>query len=218
LNNSFFFHPFSQLSQLSAFLASRSHPPIDPPLGGAGTAGTAEAAEAAENFFNEVNFNIIEWPAFHQFDDKDDRDLAIMPRDETPSPPPPYSERASMPPPLYAAAASQRPPEVIELSDKATEQPPEHYFPNPPPSALYNSFNELFVFLQTFHRKNGLALRTERSSNPQVINRERVLTYRALICDRASSQASSSTGIQRSSTQRMGYPYKITASATRRAN
>jgi hypothetical protein len=203
-------------------------------LGGADTAETAEEARAAEaaaaeeNPFNEVNFNVIKWPSFHQFNDEDDRDLAIMPRDETPSPPPPYSERASMPPPSYATEASQRPPKVIELSNKATEvielsdeaieQPPEHHFPVPPPSALYNSFNKLFMFLQTFHRGNGLALRTKRSSNPQVINGERVLTYRALICNRAGSQASSSTGLRRSSTQRMGYPYKITASATKQAN
>jgi hypothetical protein len=28
-------------------------------------AGAVEAAEVAENFFNKVDFNIIEWPAFH---------------------------------------------------------------------------------------------------------------------------------------------------------
>lgn len=136
---------------------------IDSLLGGADTAeaaeeaGAGEAALADENPFNEVNFDIIEWPSMIEFADEDDRDLAMMPRDNTPLPPPPYSERALMPPPSYATVAPQRPPEVIELSNEATEvielsdealeQPPEHHFPIPLLLALYNSFNKLFVFL-----------------------------------------------------------------------
>ncbi|PKK54016.1 hypothetical protein CI102_1216 [Trichoderma harzianum] len=91
--------------------------------------------------------------------------------------------------------------EIAEAAEAAeTAAAPEYYFEVPPPSALYDSYEDLLAFLQAFHREEGAALRTERSSNPQIINGERVLTYRALVCDCAGSHTSKSAGIRRSST------------------
>lgn len=104
--------------------------------------------------------------------------------------------------------------EVIETAESA----PAPQFPALPPSAMYNSFNDLMDFLQAFHRENGAAIRIKRSSNPREINGETIPTYYALLCDRAGSQTSTSVGIRRSSTQRVDCPYKITASATKRTN
>lgn len=207
--------------------------PLDPPLSsellhGAGLDEIRtffpSDAPAAEVDFDVDEFDDLEWPQLHEFDD----DMVLpRPRDEIEeSPPPPYTERPSQPP-AYATAALPRVEEITEASPQAeeitevspqAEEAAEHQFPVPPPSALYDSFDELLAFLQTFHRDNGAALRTERSSNPQTINGERVLTYRALVCDRAGSQASRSTGIRRSSTQQTGCLYKITATAKKSAN
>ncbi|QYT04144.1 MULE domain-containing protein [Trichoderma simmonsii] len=84
------------------------------PSASAAASKAAEAEEFNENNLNNNNFNALEWPSVHQFPnkdfnalewpsvhqftDEDDRDLAIMPREETPSPPPPYTKRASIPP------------------------------------------------------------------------------------------------------------------------
>jgi hypothetical protein len=108
-------------------------------------------------------------------------------------------------------------PQVEETAETA-ESASEPVIPSPPPSELYDTFDDLIDFLQTFHRESGAALRTDRSSNPQIINGERVLTYRALVCDRAGSQSSRSTRIRRSSTQQTGCLYKITATANKSAN
>lgn len=46
-----------------------------------------------------------------------------------------------------------------------------------PPSAMYDSFEELLTFLQVSHRDGWADLCTERSSNPQIITGNKFLTY-----------------------------------------
>ncbi|EAQ87040.1 hypothetical protein CHGG_08293 [Chaetomium globosum CBS 148.51] len=53
--------------------------------------------------------------------------------------------------------------EVIETAELA----PEPVIPSPPLSGLYDSFDELLAFLQTFHRDNGAAIRILKSANPR---------------------------------------------------
>lgn len=106
---------------------------------------------------------------------------------------------------------SQGPQEVEEVN-KVAEIPP------PPPSAVYDSFDDLMAFLQGFHRENGAAVRKLKSASPREINGVKTPTYVILVCDRAGSIASTSTGIRKSSTQRTECPFKITATATKRSN
>ncbi|EAQ84339.1 hypothetical protein CHGG_08353 [Chaetomium globosum CBS 148.51] len=104
-------------------------------------------------------------------------------------------------PPLMALSGVE---EVIETAESA----PEPVIPSPPPSGLYDSFDELLAFLQTFHRDNGAAIKILKSANPREVYGERKYTYYVLACDRAGSQTSTSTGIRRSSTQRLDCPFK----------
>ncbi|KAK1246768.1 hypothetical protein MKX08_000570 [Trichoderma sp. CBMAI-0020] len=100
----------------------------------------------------------------------------------------------------------------IEEVNRVAEIPP------PPPSAVYDSFDDLMAFLQGFHRENGAAVRKLKSASPREINGVKTPTYVILVCDQAGSIASTSTGIRKSSTQRTECPFKITATATKRSN
>ncbi|RFU71828.1 transposase [Trichoderma arundinaceum] len=135
----------ASLDEIRAFFPSDAPAPAEAP--------------AAEVDFDDDEFDDLEWPQLHEFDD----DMVLpRPRDEIEeSPPPPYTERPSQPP-AYATAALPRVEEITEASPQA-EEAAEHQFPVPPPSALYDSFDELLAFLQTFHRDNGAAIRTGRS-------------------------------------------------------
>lgn len=106
------------------------------------------------------------------------------------------------------------------MSDSAEslEQPEYSEIPPPPPSALYSSFEDLFSFLQTFHRKNGAALVKKSSSAKREVNGVMINTYVALVCDRGAARASAATGQRKSSTQKVNCPFSITATATKKSN
>ncbi|PKK41296.1 hypothetical protein CI102_14145 [Trichoderma harzianum] len=180
--------------------------PLNPPL-------PSELSQGAG--LNEIStFFPSSDPQVYEFHDEG---VTIQTRDDIEYPPPPlYTKRASQPP-VYAPGASQQAEDIAEASQQAEEIIDAQYNAVPP-SAIYDSFKDLFSFLQTFHRHNGTALRTKKSANPQVINSTKVQTYRTLVCNRTGTQASRSTRIRRSSTQQTGYLYKITATAKKSAN
>ena len=86
-------------------------------------------------------------------------------------------------PPLPPLMASSGVEEVIETAELA----PEPVIPSPPLSGLYDSFDELLAFLQTFHRDNGAAIRILKSAIPREVYAKKKYTYYVLACDRAGS-------------------------------
>jgi hypothetical protein len=84
--------------------------------------------------------------------------------------------------------------------------------PPPPPSNLFDSFDELMDFLQGFYRENGAAL-VRRSNGPKrkILGKE-LITHRSLGCDRGGViQPSVSRGIRNKPSIKLGCPVRIQA-------
>ncbi|KAG5963732.1 hypothetical protein E4U57_005934 [Claviceps arundinis] len=87
-----------------------------------------------------------------------------------------------------------------------------------PPSVLYDSFDELYNFVQAWARSNGVAFVKKRGSNFREIDGTRIATRRLLLCDRGPARPSTSRGLRQTPTQRADCPIRITASVTMRNN
>ena len=94
-------------------------------------------------------------------------------------------------------------PEAVEPqgtpTDLADPDNPEDNFPMQkipllPPSPQFDSFDDLYDFLQTFHRDNGAALIKALSSRKR--GQERPTNY-VFVCDRGQQRASTSHGLPR---------------------
>lgn len=90
--------------------------------------------------------------------------------------------------------------------------------PLPPPPQLYNSFNDLFNSLQAYYRNNGAAIVKKSPGNKAKVNGKLIPTYYSIVCDRGARRASQSSGVQKASTGKVNCPFKITASASKKAN
>ena len=101
--------------------------------------------------------------------------------------------------------------EPMPVRDDALPITTDNVIPLPPTSAMYDSYNELYTFLQQFHRRNGAALAVRRSGSPQMVNGKMTYCYITLGCDRGEKRASRSVGVRKSSTQRLDCPVTIVA-------
>lgn len=82
-----------------------------------------------------------------------------------------------------------------------------------PPSADYESFGELYGFLQASHRNNGAALGRRSRREKTVVNGRAQLTAYVLICGRLlRSRPPWSVGMRKASAQKTSSPVKVTAS------
>lgn len=95
---------------------------------------------------------------------------------------------------------------------EVTEVPPL------PPSVLYDSFDDLFNFLQAWARSNGVGFVKKAASNRREINGTKIPTYWLLLCDRGPARPSESRGHRQTSTQKVDCPVQISASATQKNN
>ncbi|KAG6111801.1 hypothetical protein E4U14_002279 [Claviceps sp. LM454 group G7] len=87
-----------------------------------------------------------------------------------------------------------------------------------PPSVLYDSFDDLYNFLQGWARSNGVAFVKKSASNPREINGTIIATHRLLLCDRGSGRPSTGRGLRRIPSQKEDCPIRITASVTMKNN
>ncbi|KAG6232689.1 hypothetical protein E4U26_004366 [Claviceps purpurea] len=87
-----------------------------------------------------------------------------------------------------------------------------------PPSELYDSFDDLFNFLQAWAQSNGVYFVKKSSSNPRVINGKKIAAHRLVLCDRGPGRPSTGRGLRRIPSQKAGCPVRITASVTMRNN
>ncbi|KAG5954640.1 hypothetical protein E4U56_007743, partial [Claviceps arundinis] len=87
-----------------------------------------------------------------------------------------------------------------------------------PPSVLYDSFDDLYNFVQAWARSNGVAFVKKSASNPREINGTIIATHRLLLCDRGPGRPSASRGLRRIPSQKEDCPIRITASVTMKNN
>lgn len=90
--------------------------------------------------------------------------------------------------------------------------------PPPPPAQEYDSFDELFNSLQSYYRNNGAAIIKKSPGNKVNVNGTVIPTYYSIVCDRGASRASQSSGLRKSTTGKVNCPFKLTASASKKAN
>lgn len=90
--------------------------------------------------------------------------------------------------------------------------------PLPPPAQEYDSFDELFISLQAYYRNNGAAIIKKSPGNKANVNGTVIPTYYSIVCDRGASRASQSSGTRKATTSKVNCPFKITASASKKAN
>jgi hypothetical protein len=94
------------------------------------------------------------------------------------------------------------------------ENEPE--IPDPPPSPTFESFDELFMFLQDFYGRNGGALVKHRCGPKRKINGAMIYTHRTLVCDRFGMRPSESARMRRTATQKTNCQFKITAKTSQK--
>lgn len=99
---------------------------------------------------------------------------------------------------------------VESNSDHSLQEPKE--IPPPPPSRQFETFEELFTFLQEFYRDNGAALVKKNTAKKRGRDGVLRLKYVKLACDRQKSHPSKSTGLrQRKSSKKPDCPFTIVA-------
>ncbi|KAG6044117.1 hypothetical protein E4U39_003696 [Claviceps sp. Clav50 group G5] len=106
----------------------------------------------------------------------------------------------------------------IELIPGDTADSAVQEVPPLPPSELYDSFDDLFNFLQAWARSNGVAFVKKSSSNPREINGTKMAAHRLLLCDRGPGRPSTGRGLRRIPSQKADCPIRITASVTMKNN
>ncbi|KAF4587749.1 transposase [Ophiocordyceps camponoti-floridani] len=84
----------------------------------------------------------------------------------------------------------------------------------PPPSPLFDTFEELYNFLQGFHRDHGAAIIRCASRGRHDFNGQTGPTEISYRCDRGGKPITTSVGLRKSATKRTGCPYRVTAKAT----
>ncbi|EQL01091.1 hypothetical protein G6O67_008257 [Ophiocordyceps sinensis] len=87
--------------------------------------------------------------------------------------------------------------------------------PRLPPSPTFDTYDELYNFLQTFHRENSAAIVKMNSSNKRKVDGQPVLSNVIFICDRGPRRASKSAGLRKTSSVKLDCPVTIHASATK---
>lgn len=119
---------------------------------------------------------------------------------------------------------------AIANDDDPGSAPEDHGFPDHspdpgdteippiPPSVMYNSFDDLFNFLQSWARANGAAFVKKSGSNRREFNGTKIATHWLLLCDRGGSRPSRGLGHRQTSTQKTDCPVRVCASATKRNN
>ncbi|KAG6081175.1 hypothetical protein E4U16_007727 [Claviceps sp. LM84 group G4] len=105
-----------------------------------------------------------------------------------------------------------------ELIPGDTADPAVQEVPPLPPSELYDSFDDLFNFLQAWARSNGVAFVKKSSSNPREINGTKMAAHRLILCDRGPGRPSTGRGLRRVPSQKADCPIRITASVTMKNN
>ncbi|KAL5614522.1 hypothetical protein BROUX41_004625 [Berkeleyomyces rouxiae] len=88
-------------------------------------------------------------------------------------------------------------------------------FALPPPSPGFATFDELFLFLQAFHRDHSKCAIIKRSTK---IDPDTGLGYTTLECDRNKPRRSKSQNIRSSSTAKVNCRYRISCIATHATN
>ncbi|PHH71106.1 hypothetical protein CDD80_5508 [Ophiocordyceps camponoti-rufipedis] len=84
----------------------------------------------------------------------------------------------------------------------------------PPPSPLFDTFEELYNFLQGFHRDHGAAIIRCASRGRHDFDGQMGPTEVSYRCDRGGKPITTSVGLRKSATKRTGCPYRVTAKAT----
>ncbi|KYK60553.1 hypothetical protein DCS_01690 [Drechmeria coniospora] len=99
-------------------------------------------------------------------------------------------------------------------SDDANDTPT---IPTPPTPGVFDSYEKVYDFLQSFHRNNGAGIikRTSGRTRHDFGQGEQP-TRIVFICDRGLRYISKSTGLRKVTSQRTGCPYSITAFATQK--
>ena len=113
--------------------------------------------------------------------------------------------------PTLAATAA---PAIAAPATAAREIPPL------PPSEFYETFDDLYAFLQRWAIANGMAFVKKSASNYRDLGdgNGKVLTYRPLLYDRGPSRPPRGTGQRNTATQKLDYQYKVIVTATARNN
>lgn len=94
----------------------------------------------------------------------------------------------------------------------------ERPIPQPPPPQEFDSFEDLYNFLQSFYRDNGAALVKKNAGNYIEVDGRRFPTRYSLVCDRGASRPPRGEGVRKTATSKVDCQFKLTASATRKSN
>lgn len=86
-----------------------------------------------------------------------------------------------------------------------------------PPSPVFESFDQIYDYLQGFYRENGAALVKRSSGGKRMINGNFIPTHIILGCDRGRGRPSKSLGLRSSSTTKINCPFKVTAKTSLKA-
>ncbi|EQL02832.1 hypothetical protein OCS_01448 [Ophiocordyceps sinensis CO18] len=90
--------------------------------------------------------------------------------------------------------------------------------PSLPPSPTFRTLDELYEFLQGWHRDNGAAIVKKSSNRKRAFNGQESPTHVVFACDRGPRRATASTGLRRTSTVKIDCPVKIVASTSEKAD
>lgn len=85
-----------------------------------------------------------------------------------------------------------------------------------PPSPTFESFDELYEYLQRFCRENGAALVKSSSGGKRMINGKMISTHVILVCDRGRRRPSQATGLRSCSTTKNDCRFKVTAKTSKK--
>ncbi|KAM4065122.1 transposase [Hirsutella rhossiliensis] len=94
------------------------------------------------------------------------------------------------------------------------EEPPQTAIPPLPPSPGFKTYNEAYNFIQGFLRDNGAAVIRRSSSRKRDIDGTSLATRIIFICDRGPQRASTSTGLRKTSTQKLDCPFRLLVTAS----
>ena len=90
--------------------------------------------------------------------------------------------------------------------------------PQLPPSPVFDTYDDLFAFLRSFHISNGAAIVKASCASRRNIGGIIQPSYVVFNCDRGTRRPSQSSGLRKPSSQKLGCPVKITAKATKSSN
>jgi hypothetical protein len=84
-----------------------------------------------------------------------------------------------------------------------------------PPSAIFDSLDDLVASVQQHQRENGACVVRRNYANYRDFEGSKKPTYCQLLCDRGARRPIESTGLRNTASRKLNCPFKLTASATK---